>query len=73
MDIMIVRRTEFRIILLGLLLRLLFIPFSMHVDPQFTGDVASFPWAVQEWNSPGRGGFTYPYPPLHIILFQPIY
>lgn len=43
-------------------MRLGLMPFSMHVDPLFTGDIASFPYYVQVWNSPEikAGGFLYP-------------
>jgi hypothetical protein len=59
------------VILLGLLIRLLLIPFSLHVDPQFTGDIATIPEAVMAWNSPNRANRGYfIYPPLTYYTFS---
>jgi hypothetical protein len=52
------------VVLLGLLIRLLLMPFTLHIDPRFTGDIATFPSAVQVWNSPERASRTFLYPPL---------
>jgi hypothetical protein len=58
------RTTVGGLILLGVLIRLLFMPFSLHVDSRFTGDIATFPWAVRVWNSAERTNYTFLYPPL---------
>jgi len=52
------------VISLGLLVRLLLMPFSLHVDPRFTGDVATFSWAAQQWTSAEGTRLTFLYPPL---------
>lgn len=52
------------IVLSGLLVRLLLMPFSLHVDSRFTGDIATFPRFVQVWNSPERESRNFLYPPL---------
>jgi hypothetical protein len=57
-------------VLLGLLMRLLVIPFSLHVDPRFTGDIATFPQTVQIWNSSERQSTTFIYPPLAYVTMS---
>jgi hypothetical protein len=56
--------------LLGLLVRLLLMPFSLHVDPQFTGDIAAIPEAVQAWNSAESEKRSFLYPPLAYLTFS---
>jgi hypothetical protein len=45
-------------------MRLLLMPFSLHVDSRFTGDIASFPNQVQIWNSSEHSSRNFLYPPL---------
>jgi hypothetical protein len=52
------------VLLLGLIVRMGLMPFTMQVDERFTGDIASFPRQVQLWNSPEREIRSFLYPPL---------
>ena len=53
-----------RVALLGLLIRVILIPFSMHVDPRFTGDIATMSYVVPIWNSSEPISNSFIYPPL---------
>jgi len=50
--------------LLGILVRLLLMPFGMSVDSRFTGDIALLVQHVQQWDSAGRANHNFFYPPL---------
>lgn len=64
------RRQIILLVLIGLLIRLILMPFTMHVDPHFTGDIASFPYSAALWTSPSQGNITYYiYPPLAYHTF----
>jgi hypothetical protein len=58
------RRAYFACCLGGLLLRLGLLPFTMHVDARFIGDIVTFPSAMQTWNGPERQNRSFLYPPL---------
>ena len=61
--------------LLGLLLRLLLMPFSLHVDPRFGGDLLAINWAADSFLHDPHFGSP-PYPPLAMYtigLFQSIW
>ena len=52
------------VLLSGLLVRLVLVPLSMHVDPRFTGDIAVFSTIVQWWSSAEEQSQPFLYPPL---------
>ena len=59
----------------GLLLRLVLMPFSLHVDPRFGGDLLAINWAASSFVHNPHFGRT-PYPPLAMYtigLFQSIW
>jgi hypothetical protein len=58
------------IVLVGTLIRLLFMPFTMAVDPRFTGDVTAYVWAVQEWIARETTSFSFLYAPLTYSTFS---
>jgi hypothetical protein len=62
------KRKRFYIItgLIGLLLRLVLMPFSLHVDPRFGGDLLAINWAAFSFiHNPNYG--MPPYPPLAMV------
>ena len=72
---MLSRKFLVRVVLLGIFIRLLLIPFSLHVAPRFTGYFATFPQSVHIWNSLERASHSFPYPPLtyHTISVYLLY
>lgn len=63
-------RQLLQVVILGLLIRVLLLPFSLHVDQRFTGDIVAFSRLAGNWTSAGAVSRNFLYPPLAYITLD---